>query len=48
MSEFQVYYGEQPRLQLTAGVSRTEEYETSIPNQYQWSQQAMEKGEMAG
>ena len=42
--EFQVHYGEQPRLQLTAGASRTEEYEILVPNQYQWSQQVMEKG----
>ena len=44
MREFQVHHGEQPRLQLATGASRTEEYETSVPNQYQWSQQAMEKG----
>ena len=31
-------------MQLTAGASRTEEYETSIPNQYQWSQHVREKG----
>ena len=31
-------------MQLEAGVSRTEEYKTSVQNQYQWSQQAMEKG----
>ena len=43
MREFQVHYGEQPKLQLAAGVSRTE-YETSVPNQYQWSQQVMGKG----
>ena len=34
MSEFQVYYGKQPKLQLTAGAPRTEEYESSTPNQY--------------
>ena len=43
MREFQVHYGEQPRLQLAISVSRTEEYKTLVPNQYQWSQQAMEK-----
>ena len=37
-SEFKVYYGEQPRLQLTTGGSRIEECKTSVPNQYQWSQ----------
>ena len=42
--EFQVHYGEQPRLQLAVGAPRTEEHETLVPNQYQWSQQAMEKG----
>ena len=42
--EFQVHYGEQPRLQLAAGASRTEEYKTLAPNQYQWSQQVIEKG----
>ena len=31
--EFQVNYGEQPRLQGAAGASRTEEYETLEPNQ---------------
>ena len=30
-------------MQLASGVSRTEEYETLVPNQYQWSQQVMEK-----
>ena len=35
--EFQVHYGEQPRLQLATGAPRTEEYETLVPNQYQWS-----------
>ena len=30
-------------MQLAAGVSRTEEYETSATNQHQWNQQAMEK-----
>ena len=44
MREFQVHYGEQPRLQVAAGAPRTEEYETLVPNQYRWNQQAIEKG----
>ena len=44
MKKFWIYYEEQPRLQLATGASRTEEYKTSLPNQYQWSQQVIEKG----
>ena len=42
--EFQIHYGEQPSLQLAAGALRTDEYETAVPNQYQWSSQVVEKG----
>ena len=31
-------------MQLAAGASRTEKYKTLVQNQYQWSQQVMEKG----
>ena len=41
--EFCMYHNEQPRLQLTAGAPRTEESETSMMNQHQWTQQMVGK-----
>ena len=41
--EFRMYHNEQPRLQLTAGAPRTEESETSMMNQHQWTQQMVGK-----
>ena len=38
-----MYHNEQPRLQLTAGAPRTEESETSMMNQHQWTQQMVGK-----
>ena len=37
--EFRMYHNEQPRLQLMAGATNTEESGTSMMNQHQWTQQ---------
>ena len=41
--ELQMYHNEQPRLQLMAGAPNTEESETSMMNQHQWTQQMVGK-----